>query len=105
MEKITGYLVLALGFVIASTVQAEGDPAAGKAKSAVFFGDLHPEATQVRKGLDGLFRNFSCPVDFIRIQIFLEAFFQSVTLRTAGFIWISCTCRCASNFCPLGSRL
>lgn len=38
MDKITGYLALALSFVIASTVQAEGDPAAGKAKSAVCAG-------------------------------------------------------------------
>ncbi len=38
MDNITGYLVLALGLVIASTVQAEGDPAAGKAKSAVCAG-------------------------------------------------------------------
>ena len=38
MDNIIGYLVLALGLVIASTVRAEGDPAAGKAKSAVCAG-------------------------------------------------------------------
>ena len=38
MDKFIGYLALALGLVIASTVQAEGDPAAGKAKSAVCAG-------------------------------------------------------------------
>ncbi len=38
MDKITRFLALASALVIASTVQAVGDPAAGKAKSAVCAG-------------------------------------------------------------------